>query len=151
MCAVRLTAMNSFIKSWKDGLQIISREPWFNNQKNVDSRRLWFWLDKQWRNACIKLKTCLYKPLQFFPIHGKWSACFSSKILKVFLLWWETVCVSKAVQPWKTVISQETKFKYFPRGWVTKLEFIPHCIPWAVVLISTEPCREGKKVKIYAN
>ena len=25
-------------------------------------------VDKQWRNACIKSRTCLYKPLYFFPV-----------------------------------------------------------------------------------
>ena len=32
-----------------------------------------FWLDKQWRNARIKSRTCLYNPLHFFPVLDRWA------------------------------------------------------------------------------
>ena len=37
-----------------------------------------FWLDKQFRNACIISRTYLYNPLQFFPWQMSQSACFFS-------------------------------------------------------------------------
>ena len=35
---------------------------------------MYSWLDKQWRNACIKSRTCLYNPLQYIPILDKWAS-----------------------------------------------------------------------------
>ena len=56
---------------WKDDLQIMA----INRnliQLNFDSRppnfTMSFWLDTQRKNACIKSRTCLYNPLQFFPV-----------------------------------------------------------------------------------
>ena len=63
----------------------------FNSQKtliHIDSSNfaMYFWLDKQWRNACIKSRTCLYNPLKFIPVLDTWAnLLFSSKTFCVVM------------------------------------------------------------------
>ena len=46
-----------------------------------------FWLDKQWRNGCIKSRTCLYNPLQFFPALDRWANLLSFPVKSSVLLY----------------------------------------------------------------